>query len=147
MDQDPELNPAVIELDQFYRHPPERVWRALTEPAVLEQWLLQSVGYSAEVGTNFMFVVPTDRPAEIAGEVLECEPVSRLTWNWRDMRSGAPRQWPVTWSLHRHARGTRLVLVQSGFDIDDRRQKMARSGMSRNWRTTLARLGDVLDRF
>lgn len=145
MDQDAELNPAHIEMDQFYSHSPELVWRALADPAVLERWCMQTVGYSAEVGTQFMFVIPSDPPSEVASEVLEANPISRLTWNWRDMRSDVPFDWPVAWTLHDHGHGSRLLLVQSGFDLDDRRQKMARSGLGRNWRTALNKLGSVLD--
>ncbi len=87
MDQDAALNPAHIELDRSYPHPPATVWQALTDSSVVAKWFLPSVGYSAEVGAQFMFLVPTDPPAEVACEVLEAEPVSRLTWNWRDMRS------------------------------------------------------------
>jgi mannitol-1-phosphate/altronate dehydrogenase len=39
-----------------------------------------------------------------------------------------------------------LLLRHSGFDIDDRRQKMARNGMERMWRRVLTQLGELLDR-
>lgn len=32
-------DPTVIELDQFYPHPPQKVWRALTTPELMGQWM------------------------------------------------------------------------------------------------------------
>ncbi|WP_280440849.1 SRPBCC domain-containing protein [Nocardia brasiliensis] len=51
----------------------------------------------------------------------------------------------VDWTIRPQGRGTRLVLTQTGFDIENRRQKMARNALERGWRTTLTRLGAVLD--
>lgn len=144
MDFDAELNPEHIELAQFYPRAPEVVWRALTDSDVVAQWFLRSVGYSARVGDHFMFLIPSDPPAEIACEVVESVPASRLRWEWLDMRSASPVRWPVSWTITAHGRGTRLALLQTGFDLSDKRQKMARSGMSRFWRTPFVRLGTVL---
>ena len=133
-----------IELGQFYPHSPDRVWRAFTDSAVVQVWFLRSVGYSVEIGACFMFLIPAEPPAEITAMVVEAVPAARLTWSWRDMRSVVPADWPVTWSLNPHGRGTRLLLSQRGFDPDDRRQKMARNAMERFWRTPFAQLGPVL---
>ena len=138
-------NPMHIELGQFYPHAPDRVWRAFTDSAVVQEWFLHSVGYSVEIGAEFMFLIPAEPPAEITCTVAEAVPTARLTWSWRDMRSVVPVDWPVSWSLHPHGRGTQLLLCQRGFDPDDRRQRMARNAMERFWRTPFAQLGPVLD--
>ncbi len=134
-----------IELGQFYPHAPVQVWQAFTDSTAIQKWFLQSVGYVAEVGAEFMFLIPSDPPAQIACTVVEAEPEARLAWSWRDMRSPVSVDWPVLWSIHEHGRGTQLLLSQDGFDPDDKRQRMARNAMERFWRTPFAQLGPVLD--
>lgn len=50
-----ELDPAAIEIGSFFAQPPGVAWRALTEPGLLELWLMRSVGFSPTVGTHFIF--------------------------------------------------------------------------------------------
>ncbi|WP_372443020.1 SRPBCC family protein [Mycolicibacterium baixiangningiae] len=73
-------------------------------------------------------------PGEIACEVLELRPGERLALSWVDLRAARSARWLVDWTVDRQGRGTRLLLRHSGFDIRDRRQKMARNGMERMWR-------------
>ncbi|WP_312033451.1 SRPBCC family protein [Nocardia veterana] len=115
------------------------------EPDLVERWLMRSIGLVPAVGTHFLFVVPTEPAAEIACEVLAAQPPRRLTHSWVDLRSTFPARWMVDWVLEGQGRGTRVLLTQTGFDIDDRRQRMARNAMERGWRGTLARLAQVLD--
>ena len=37
------------------RHPPEKVWRALTDPKLLAEWLLPVIGWKLEPGAAFTF--------------------------------------------------------------------------------------------
>jgi uncharacterized protein YndB with AHSA1/START domain len=48
-------DPRVIEIDQFYPHPPQRVWRALTTPELMARWLMQPSGFAPVVATRFSF--------------------------------------------------------------------------------------------
>ncbi|WP_433671314.1 hypothetical protein ACQP06_06910 [Nocardia sp. CA-136227] len=62
-----------------------------------------------------------------------------------DPRADYPTRWIVGWALHPQGHGTRLLLTQTGFDIEDRRQKMARNAVERSWkRLLLPRLGQVI---
>ncbi|WP_067825142.1 SRPBCC family protein [Nocardia inohanensis] len=142
---DAELNPAAVEIGGFFPQPPEALWHALIEPHLVERWLLlRSSGFAAAVGTRFIFVVPGRPPGEIACEVLAARAGERLTISWVDLRAEQPARWVVDWLLQPEGRGTRLLLTQTGFDIEDRRQKMARNAMERGWKTTLSRLREVL---
>ena len=144
---DPELDPSSVEIGRFYPHAPEQVWQALTDPSLVEQWLMPSTGMlGAEVGTHFVFTVPTQPSGEIACEVVARRFGEQLTLSWVDLRATRPARWLVDWTVHPQGRGTRLLLRHSGFDVDDRRQKMARNGMERLWRRVLAQLGELLDR-
>jgi uncharacterized protein YndB with AHSA1/START domain len=64
-----------------YPHPPERVWRALTDPAELAAWLMPN-DFSAKPGARFRFDA---RPAHLEPfecEMLELDPPRRLRMQW-----------------------------------------------------------------
>ncbi|MQY22009.1 SRPBCC family protein [Nocardia macrotermitis] len=143
---EPELDPARVEIGRFYPQSPEIVWRALTEPALLERWLMPSTGFDPAVGTHFLLSMPDSSTAEIACEVLATTPGEAMTWSWMDLRAPQPARWIVDWEVHAQGHGTRLLLTQTGFDIADKRQKMARNAIERGWRQVLATtLAEVLD--
>lgn len=63
---------------------PQKVWRALTEPALLAAWLMEN-DFSAEQGARFTFA-PLDESApegRISCEVLALEPERLLRLAWR----------------------------------------------------------------
>ncbi|WP_072687882.1 SRPBCC family protein [Rhodococcus marinonascens] len=144
---EPELDPSRVEVGTFYPHPREVVWQALTDPTLVERWLMASTGFEgARVGTHFLLSVPSSPPSEIACEVLEVTPGVAMTWSWVDMRAPQPARWIVTWTVQPQGRGTRLLLTHSGFDIDNKREKMARNALERGWKVCLSKLSEVLDR-
>lgn len=142
---DNELDPSRVELGRFYPQPPAIVWQALTDSAVVEKWLLPSVGFDATVGTHFLFTVPSNPPAEIVCEVLAATPEQAMSWSWMDMRGPQPVRWILEFELRSEGRGTRLLITTSGFDIEDKRQRMQRNNVERGWRQILPKLGNVLD--
>ncbi|WP_039827601.1 SRPBCC family protein [Nocardia testacea] len=142
---DPQLNPAAVELGSFFRQTPEAVWRALTEPDLLERWLLRPAGFAAEAGTRFRFTSPHSANHEILCEVLAARPCEQLTYSWLYPQATYPASWIVDWTLRPQGLGTRLLLMQTGFDIEDRQQKMVRNATERRWkRVVLPRLGEVI---
>ena len=44
-----------ISFDFDLAHPPEKVWRALTDPSLLTEWLLPVAGFHCEPGATFTF--------------------------------------------------------------------------------------------
>ncbi|MFF3226720.1 SRPBCC domain-containing protein [Nocardia suismassiliense] len=142
---DPQLNPAAVELGSFFPQPPDAVWRALTEPDLLERWLLRPTGFVASVGTRFRFTASGASNDEIVCEVLAAQPGEQLTYSWLHPQAEEPARWIVDWTIRAQGRGTRLLLTQTGFDIEDRRQKMIRNATERSWkRLVLPRLGAVI---
>ncbi|WP_296740548.1 SRPBCC domain-containing protein [Mesorhizobium sp.] len=98
--------------------PPEKVWRALTEPELLAAWLMPN-DIRPEAGRRFAFAGP-DAPIEC--EVLKAEPGRLLRYSWRERsRSGAADRLPafesvVTFRLECTASGgTRLCIVHDSF--------------------------------
>ena len=126
----------VFELD----HPPAKVWRALTDPVLLTEWLLPVVELKLEPGAAFTFNAPPQPGWDgvVNCRVVEIEQHRRLTYTWvvGDMDT------VVTFTLTPMASGgTRLALVHSGFKPD---QKQNFAGARYGWRMMGGRLADLL---
>ncbi|WP_225771128.1 SRPBCC domain-containing protein [Inquilinus sp. Marseille-Q2685] len=111
-------SPADIVVDCDLEHPPEKVWRALTEPELLAAWLLPN-DIAAGGGRRFTprGGAGTDRPIDC--EVLAAEPPRLLRYSWRGREAdagGRALETGVTFTLDGTAAGgTRLRIVHSGF--------------------------------
>ncbi|HTP15046.1 MAG TPA: SRPBCC family protein [Streptosporangiaceae bacterium] len=63
-------------------HPPERVWRAITEPEQLRAWFPHLITGGWAVGTDLTFTDPQGRGPEFSGQVLAFEPPRLLEFRW-----------------------------------------------------------------
>ena len=93
-------------------HPPEKIWRALTQGALIEEWLMKN-DFQPLVGHRFSFR-STPVPGwdgVIDGEVLLLEPNSRLSYSWETMGSKSV----VAWTLTPTKSGTHVRMEQNGF--------------------------------
>lgn len=138
-----------IEVDQFFAHSPDKLWRALTTPELMAQWLMPN-DFQPVVGHTFTLrarpVPQTEFSGRIACEVLECIPSRRLRISWADANEPNGYVTTVTWTLQPEGKGTRLLLVHAGFDPDDPTQQLARKFMNGGWRShVLRQFGAVLD--
>ena len=122
-------------------HEPAKVWRALTDPGLLTEWLLPVDDLALEPGAAFRFQAP---PQPGWDGVVNCRcreivPLKMLSWEWvvGDIDT------VVTFTLEPTAKGTRLSLVQSGFKSD---QKQALGGARYGWKMMGERLVDLLAR-
>lgn len=103
-----------ILLERVYPHPPEKVWRALTDREALAAWLMPN-NFAPQVGQRFQF--HTAAMPGFSGivncEVTLVEPPQRLAYTWQ----GGPLRRPtlVTWTLEAVPGGTHLRLEQTGF--------------------------------
>ena len=122
-------------------HAPEKVWRALTDPALLSEWLLPVLELKLDPGAAFRFKTEP-RPGwdgTVDCQLVEIEPLRKLSYTWRVPFLDTV----VTFTLTPTASGTRLNLVQSGFKED---QKQNFGGARYGWRMMGARLVEVLAR-
>lgn len=97
-------------------HAPAKVWRALTEPALLAKWLMPT-DMQPLVGKAFTFKSPAPPTAQWDGtvscEMKEIELHKRLCYSWA---GGGLDSTVVTWTLTpTNAGGTLLRLEHSGF--------------------------------
>jgi uncharacterized protein YndB with AHSA1/START domain len=142
-------DPRVIELDQFYPHPPQRVWQALTTPELMARWLMKPNGFAPMVGTRFTFrgqpMPSVGFSGEIACEVVDVVEGEQLAISWADARSDKPSAWIVSWTLHPEGTGTRVILRHSGFDPEDTVQQRSRTIMGNGWIRIAAQLGAALE--
>jgi uncharacterized protein YndB with AHSA1/START domain len=94
---------------------PEKVWRALTVPDLLAEWMMPN-DINPETGSRFAFAGP-EKPIEC--EVLDAEPGRLLRYSWRERSGDADRQELdsiVTFTLARTVSGgTHLRIVHDGF--------------------------------
>ena len=122
-------------------HSPEKVWRALTDPEMLAQWLLPVVGLELEPGAAFTFKAPPQPGWDgvVSCRMLEVEARKKIKWAWvvGDLDT------VVTFTLAPTASGTRLSLVQSGFKPN---QKQNLNGARYGWKMMSEKLVDLLAR-
>jgi uncharacterized protein YndB with AHSA1/START domain len=103
-------HPRRIEREAVYPHSPERVWRALVDPAELAAWLMPN-DFAAEVGKEFSLETNDDAIGTIQCEVLELDEPKLLRCRW----SAAFGDTEVTFELFPEGDGTRLRVVHDGF--------------------------------
>ena len=122
-------------------HPPEKVWRALTDPILLAEWLLPVVDLKLEPGAAFTFKTQPYPGWDgiVNCRILEIEAHRKLSYTW-----AVPfLDTVVTFTLTPTASGTRLSLVQSGFKPD---QKKEFGGARYGWKMMGGKLVDLLAR-
>ncbi len=127
-----------FELD--LRHAPEKVWRAITEPKLLSEWLLPVIDLKLERGAAFMFKT---QPIEgwdgtVSCRVIEVDAPRKLSYAWV---VGETIDTVVTFTLAPSASGTQMTIVQSGFT-----QKQNFGGARYGWRMMSEKLVDLLGR-
>jgi uncharacterized protein YndB with AHSA1/START domain len=131
---------AVVEREM--PHPPEKIWRALTRPHLMAEWLMQN-DFAPAVGHRFK--LRGEWGGVLDCEVLEIEPHRSLSYSW-DFAHEDPAfalKSVVTFTLTPTAAGTRLRVEQSGFRPG---QKQAYGGAHAGWRQFLAKLEEVSGR-
>ncbi|MCT8998661.1 SRPBCC family protein [Chelativorans intermedius] len=134
-DSDAETLSIVVERE--ISHPPEKIWRALTEPHFLEEWFMKMQD-DFEPAPGHRFRVTADWGV-VHCQVRAAEPNRRLTYSWdtKDLVS------TVTWTLTPTEKGTLLRMEQTGFRAD---QQPYYRGATAAWPRLLAALEEALER-
>jgi uncharacterized protein YndB with AHSA1/START domain len=124
---------VIVERDLPF--PVERIWRALTQPHLIQEWLMQNdfapvAGHSFELRADW---------GKVDCRVLEVEPNRMLSYSWAAMGLESV----VTWTLTQSATGTHVRMEQAGFRPD---QEQAFRGAGYGWQSFLGKFEEVLAR-
>lgn len=141
MSDTPPATRSVI-VERHLPHPANRIWRALTQPHLMSEWLMQN-DFSPVVGHQFK--LRGEWGGILDCEVLTIEPERSLSYTW-DFASDDPAyglKSVVTWTLTPTAEGTHLRMEQAGFRPD---QKQAYGGAHAGWKAFLDKLETVVAR-
>ena len=138
----------TIRVDEFLPHPPEKVWRALTEPELIARWLMPN-DFKLEIGHRFTFQAFPMPAAGFGGtghcEVLEFEPEKMLRIAWRAAPDDlSTLDSTVTFTLEPEGTGTRLFLVHDGFNSGDPYHAASYRFMSGGWPGVLAKVSEAI---
>ena len=129
-----DIRTVVIERD--IAHPPEKIWRALTEPHLIAEWLMKN-DFRPDVGHRFNLT--GEWGGVLDCEVLDIEPHRMLSYSWNFIHDDAAFDLRsiVTFTLTPTAAGTHLRVEQSGFRPE---QKQAFGGAKLGWQQFLEKL-------
>ncbi|MBO9582182.1 MAG: SRPBCC domain-containing protein [Sphingobium sp.] len=137
-----ETRSVVVEREIGF--PPAKVWRALTQPHFIEEWLMKN-DFAAEVGRPFALRAQPhgDWNGVIDCKVLEMEPEKRLSYTWNSGNGAQRIASIVTWTLTPSSAGTLLRMEQSGFRAEQVRNF---EGARYGWRNFFGKLEELLAR-
>jgi uncharacterized protein YndB with AHSA1/START domain len=129
---------VVVERDIPY--PAEKIWRALTQPHLIEEWLMKN-DFKPVVGHSFN--LRGDWGGVLDCEVLAVEPNKQLTYTWNHTHEDPAYnlQSVVTFTLTPTSNGTHLRVEQAGFAPT---QRQAYGGARAGWEQMFTKLQEVL---
>ena len=128
-----ETRSVIVEREMPY--PPEKIWRALTQPHLIAEWLMKN---DFAPVPDHRFQLRADWGA-VDCQVTAVEPNKTLSYTW----AAYGLQSIVTWTLTPAGTGTLLRMEQSGFRPD---QQQAYRGATYGWQKFFANLEQVLAR-
>lgn len=126
-----ETRSVVVEREVSF--PPEKIWRALTQPHLIEEWLMKN---DFKPVMDHRFKLTADWGA-VECQVLEVEPHKTLSYTW----AAYGLESVVTWTLTPTGTGTRLRMEQAGFRPD---QEQAYQGAKYGWQQFFGKLEQTL---
>ncbi|MGY3453442.1 SRPBCC family protein [Bradyrhizobium sp. USDA 4353] len=129
----PETRTVIVERE--FAHPPEKLWRALTQPHLIAEWLMANDFVPA---VDHRFKLNADWGV-VDCQVMAIEPNRTLSYSWAALGLDSV----VTWTLTPTATGTHLRMEQTGFAAD---QTRAYQGARYGWPKFFERLEQTLAR-
>lgn len=131
-----------VVVERKIAHPPEKLWRALTQPHLVAEWLMKN-DFAPVVGHRFK--LRGEWGGVLDCEVLAVEPPIRLayTWNFEHPDPAFALKSVVTFTLTPTSTGTHLRMEQAGFRST---QKQAYGGASVGWAKFFTNLEQLLER-
>ena len=131
----PATETLTVVVEREISYPPEKIWRALTQPHLIEEWLMKN---DFKPVVDHRFSLRGDW-GSVDCQVLAIEPNKTLSYTWGALGLESV----VTWTLTPTSTGTHLRMEQSGFRPD---QEQAFQGAKFGWGKFFANLEQVLAR-
>jgi uncharacterized protein YndB with AHSA1/START domain len=128
-----ETRSVVVERE--IAHPPERIWRALTQPHLIQEWLMRN-DFAPVVDHRFTL---TGDWGSVDCRVIEVEPGQTLSYTWDAMGLESV----VTWTLAPRGTGTHLRMEHAGFPMD---RNQAYQGATYGWQQFIGKLETLLEK-
>ena len=125
------IGPRALRFERRLAHPPQRVWRALTDPAELAIWLVAAAELEPHV--DGAVTLRWDGDASAAGRIVAWEPPEELAYTW-DEGEGESL---VRFTLTADGDGTLVVLTHERID--------SLSGFGAGWHAHLDMLEGSLE--
>ena len=125
----------TVVVERSLSHPPEKVWRVLTEPEFIEEWL-QKNDFKPEV--DHCFRLSFDWGA-VECRVFNVDPCRQLSYSW----VAGELESVITWTLTATDTGTLLRMEQTGFKAD---QPRFYHGARAGWPRFISAIEVILDR-
>jgi uncharacterized protein YndB with AHSA1/START domain len=116
---------SVLRMERWLKHPPEKVWRAVTEPQRLADWFPERITPELREGGTVAYESGT------TGVVTDLDPPRLIAYTWETDH--------LRWELHPDGAGTRLVLLHT---FDDR---AGAASYGAGWHTCIVALDLALD--
>lgn len=132
----------TVVVEREIGHPPEKIWRALTQPHLIAEWLLEN-DFSPSVGHRFNLRTAWGGVLDCKVLVVDPGKVLSYTWNFAHDDPAYKLDNVVTFTLIPKPGGTLLRVEQAGFGPQ---QKQAFGGARAGWRDFLARLDETVAR-
>ena len=132
---EPATETLSVVVEREIAFPPEKIWRALTQPHLIEEWLMKS---DFKPVVDHRFNLRADW-GTVGCQVMAVEPNKTLSYTW----AAYGLESIVTWTLTPTSTGTHLRMEQSGCRPD---QQQAYQGAKGGWRQFFAKLEQVLAR-
>ncbi|HEX6929257.1 MAG TPA: SRPBCC domain-containing protein [Gammaproteobacteria bacterium] len=131
-----------VTVEREFPHPPEKLWRALTQPHLIEEWLMKN-DFKPEVGHGFNLRGEWGGVLDCKVLVIEPNDTLSYSWNFSHEDPAFDLESVVTFTLTATERGTNLRMEQRGFRPD---QKQAFGGAKLGWREFFSNLEETLAR-
>ncbi|MFD8499688.1 SRPBCC family protein [Amycolatopsis sp. NPDC059657] len=126
----------MLRLERKLAHPPEKVWRAITDPAELKHWFPAAVKTELKAGAPIEFTFE-GQDSSSAGEVLECDPPSLFSFSWNED--------VLRWEISPDGDGSRLLFTHTFGRGEPAIAALAAGRNAAGWDVCLAALEARLD--
>ena len=123
----------TVTVEREFPYPPEKLWRALTQPHLIEAWLMKS-DFQPLAGHAFRFTADW---GSVDCQVREVDPFKVLSYTW----AAHGLESVVTWTLDATRTGTSLKMEQFGFRQD---QEQAFQGAKYGWNKFFNSLENIM---